>query len=185
MMENDKKPVSFVQGRRAFYRENGYAQNLLIKALSQGITDPKELRDAAGLRTVAEVYRSLDKIAIRKEYHNALMDNGVDLNFIVRGFKDLAGSDSDAIRLGAFNALLKSLGLDKYEKMEDGGRSWEEEVNRISEAEVKMRGDVIEGQIVPEEKGKVKYEVIAPPTPKEERDRQNRERALGKDLYAD
>ncbi len=184
-MENKEKPVSFVQGKRSFYRQNNLAQNLLIKALSEGITDPQELRQAAGLRTVAEVYRTLDKLAIRKEYHAALASAGVDLNYIVQGLKDLTLENSGKIRLGAYQTLLKSLGLDRYEQADNGGTSWEDEINRIADERMRENQDVIEGEIIPEKKSRPKYEVIVPPTPKEEKDRQNRERALGKDLYAD
>ncbi len=84
---NDKKklkPVIFIEGDNSFYRENRFAQNLLLKALSSGVTDPQELRKVAGLKSVADVYRTLDKMAIRKEYHAALAEQGMTLEFITK-----------------------------------------------------------------------------------------------------
>ena len=179
MNNEEKKPVVFVSGENSFYRQNTYVQNILLKALSQGVTDPNELRKVAGLRRVADVYRSLDKLAIRKEYHEALVANGVDLNFITEGLKDLAENGTDKIRLGSFNTLLKSIGLDKYEKQEESGKSWEEEILKAS----KVKDDVIDGEIV--EDDIEKYEVIVPEIPKEEMERQQEEKRVGKELYGD
>jgi hypothetical protein len=183
MKKEEKKPVVFVGGnsqkKGSFYSQNAYAQNLLLKALSQGITDPEELRKAAGLKRVAEVYRTLDKIAIRKEYHDALARNEIDLDFITKGLKELAEDSTDKIKLGSLNSLLKSLGLDKYEKQEETGKSWEEEIIKVS----KVKDDVIDGEIV--EDDIEKYEVIVPEIPKEEMERQQEEKRIGKELYGD
>lgn len=180
-MNNDdkKKPVVFIQGANSFSRQNTYVQNLLLKALSEGVTDPIELKKAAGLSKVADVYRSLDKLSIRKEYHKALADNHVDLNFIVKGFKDLAGSGDEKIKLGSLNSLLRSIGLDKYEKQEESGKSWEEEILKISEVEK----DIIEGELV--EDSIKDYEVNIPETPLSELKRQKDEKKLGRELYED
>lgn len=181
-MNNDdkKKPVVFIQGANSFSRQNTYVQNLLLKALSEGVTDPKELKEAAGLSKIADVYRSLDKLSIRKEYHNALVSNGVDLDFIVGGFKELAECGNDKIRLGSLNSLLKSIGLDKYEKQEESGKSWEEEILKVADEQA----NVIEGEIVEEDEIK-DYEIDRPDTPALELKRQNEEKRLGRELYGD
>ena len=183
MKNEEKKPVVFVGGNSqksgSFYNQNTYAQNLLLKALSMGITDPEELRKAAGLKRVAEVYRTLDKIAIRKEYHDALARNEIDLDFITKGFKELAENSTDKIKLGSLNSLLKSLGLDKYEKQEETGKSWEEEIIKSS----KTKNDIIDGEVVKDDIDK--YEVITPEVPAEELKRQEEEKRLGKELYGD
>lgn len=179
-MNNElKKPVTFIGGKNVFYNRNTYVQNILLKALSNGVTDSNELRKIAGLRNIADVYRSLDKLAIRKEYHEALVANGVDLDFITKGLKDLAENGTDKIKLGSFNTLLKSIGLDKYEKQEESGKSWEEEILKVA----KVKSDVIDGEIVEDE---VKdYEVVVPEIPAEELKRQIEEKKLGRDLYGD
>lgn len=173
---NDK-PVSFSRGKYNYYRENSYVQNILLKALSQGVTDPKELKKIAGLSRVADVYRSLDKLAIRKEYHQALADSKVDLKFIVNGLKKLSkDSDSDVVKLASLQTFLKSLGLDKYEKQEDSGKGWEEAILAINEgkSEKEKEEDIIEGD----------YEVKEPEIPASELERQNKEKTVGRDLYA-
>lgn len=183
MNNEENRPVVFVgggsQGNSSFYSENTYAQNLLLKALSQGITDPNELRKVSGLNRIADVYRSLDKLAIRKEYHAALVANNVDLDFITKGLKDLAENGTDKIRLGSFNTLLKSIGLDKYEKQEETGKSWEEEIIKAS----KVKDDIIDGEVVGEDIED--YKVTAPKVPESQRIRQVEEKKLGRELYGD
>jgi len=172
------KPVIFVQGDRSFYRENLYGQNLLIKAMSEGITSPEELKKAAGLKTVAEVYRTLDKLAIRREYHDALQRNGVTLDTIVGGIKTLAETSvKDSTRLKGWELLLKSLGLDKYEKDEESGKNWEELVVEASEKNKnKPKEDVKQLE-------ESDYEVIVPKTPDAEKKRQEEEKEVGQQLY--
>lgn len=177
--EEKKKPVVFIGGGNAFHERNTYVQNILLKALSQGITDPNELRKIAGLNRVADVYRSLDKLAIRKEYHEALVKNGIDFDFITRGLKDLAENSTDKIKLGSFNVLLKSVGLDKYEKQEETGKSWEEEILKVA----KVKDDVIDGEIVKDDIED--YEVMVPEVPADEVIRQEEEKKMGRDLYED
>jgi len=46
---------------------------LLLKALKV-TQDPTELKKMIGVKTVAEVYRTLDKLSLRKEYHKALAE---------------------------------------------------------------------------------------------------------------
>lgn len=168
---NNKKPIVFVQGRSSYYSENNYVQHIILKALSQGITDPKELRKIAGLEKVADVYRTLDKMALRKEYHQALSSAGISFDFIVNGIKQLAtGSESDMVKLASFQTLLKSLGLDKYEKLEDSGRSWEEAIIAAT--------DPSEEKVVIED-----YEVKVPEVPEAELKRREEEKKFADELY--
>jgi len=170
------KPVVFIQGDRDFYRDNKYNQNLLIKAMSEGITSPAELRDASGLKTIPDVYRTLDKLTLRKDYHDALVKNGVDLDFIVSGIKEITEKASkSATRLKGYEILLKSLGLDKYESAEDSGKNWEELIIEASENE-KPKEEIT--QI------KTDYEVIVPPTPSIDKKRQEDEKEVAEQLYA-
>ena len=141
-------------------------------------TDPQKLRDLAGLKTVAEVYRTLDKLAIRKEYHEALLRNGLDLDFIVDGIKDLSeNSEEDNVRLRGYLALLKSLGLDEYKEKEgDSIKTWEEVIRETAKAE--QEKDTKQIKAAP-----TNYEVIQPKVPEEELKRQAEEKELGKQLY--
>jgi hypothetical protein len=170
------KPVIFVQGEQQFYRQNNYAQIILLKAMGSGITDPNELRRIAGLKTVAEVYRTLDKLAIRREYHEALSRQGVSLDGIVMGIKQISeGSSSEAIRLKGYQTLLRSLGLDKYEKQEDVGKSWEEVILGIGEQQ-KEGDNTVNGEWDD-------YDVKTPITPAEEQKRIAKEKEIGQQLY--
>jgi len=72
------KPVTFIKGEYNYSRQNDLQQKLLLKAM-QVTSDPNELKKMAGLKTVADVYRTLDKLAMRKEYHEALSRQGIDL----------------------------------------------------------------------------------------------------------
>jgi len=170
------KPVVFVQGSKEFYRPNYYVQNILIKALSEGITDPKELQKIASLEKVADVYRSLDKLAIRKEYHEALARNNISLDYIVENIKGLAdNARREEVQLHSLQTLLRSLGLEKYERQESGGKNWEELIREVNEGKGREENDFIDGE--------VEYEVITPEVPNEEKEIRRKEAALGKELY--
>jgi len=149
------KPVIFVQGKYPYNAQNTTQQIMLLKALK--ITqDPKKLKELIGVRTVAEVYRTLDKVAMRKEYHAALSKAGITFDYIVSNVKheiDNAYKSSD--KLAALNMLLKSIGLDKYEETAISGGGWEDILLKLnSEAEKKGEPEKI-----------IEYKVIEPPMP--------------------
>lgn len=154
-MNNKLKPVVFVQGKYAYNNQNTAQQILLLKALK--ITqDPKKLKEMIGVKTVADVMRTLDKIVMRKEYHSALAKLGITFDYVAKGIKkeiDTAEKSSD--RLAGLNMLLKSIGLDKYDDTSIGGGTWEDALLKIRQEE--------------EEEGIVKeiseYKVIEPEMP--------------------
>ena len=130
-----------------------------------------------GVRTVAEVYRTLDKMAIRKEYHEALARAGFSLDKVVTGIQQIAESaEKDDTRLKAYQVLLKSLGLEKYDAsdMPTGG-TWEEELLKSIEKTEKApelaasTGD--------------DYEVVQPAMPERMRKMREEEDELTKSLY--
>jgi hypothetical protein len=134
--------------------------------------NPQELKKLAGFRTVAEVYRTLDKLAIRKEYHEALLRHGMDLDAIVGGIKGVAeNSEEDAVKLNAYKTLLKSLGLDVYKESESNNKeTWEDLIrNADSTKEIKKVED--------------KYDVIIPMIPDDVQKQRNEENKFGQDLY--
>jgi len=142
--------------------------------------NPKELRKAIGVKAVADVVRTLDKLTIRKEYHEALADNDVSLNFIVGGIKGIAQTSSkDATRLKAYQTLLRSIGLERYEDIEDKGKGWEELL--VETQQKLLRGEEVEQVEVNTDD----YEVIAPPVPESEQKRIDDEREMGRNLYAE
>jgi len=167
------KPVVFVQGKYAYNSQNTTQQIMLLKALK--ITqDPKKLRELIGVKTVADVYRTLDKIAMRKEYHGALAKSGITFDYIVGGVKreiDTAEKSSD--RLAGLNMLLKSIGLDKYEETAIHGGGWED-------ALLKIKGDQEQKQLPATV---VEYEVHVPEMPEEIRLKKEQANAEGRALY--
>ena len=169
--EEDLKPVIFIEGEKSRYRENTHMQTLLLKALSEGVTDIKELKKIAGAKTATEVYQTLDKLALRREYHQALAGAGISMDNIVKGIRDIAfGSSSDATKLKALQTLLRSLGLEKYEKEEDSGKSWEESIMQLSKGkEIDKLSEV--------------YEVNNPKIPDLVKIRQEEEKKLSEELY--
>jgi len=128
------KPVVFVQGKYAYNAQNTTQQIMLLKAL-RVTSDPKKLRELIGVKTVAEVYRTLDKIAMRKEYHAALAQQGITFDYVVKNVKDVIdNAQKDSDKLSGLNMLLKSIGLDKYEETAISGGGWEDAILKINSA---------------------------------------------------
>ena len=156
------KPVVYTSNTFQRGAQNTTQQIMLLKAM-QITQDPKKLRQMIGVKTVADVYRTLDKMSMRKEFFGALNDNGITFDYVVKGLKDLADTSGDKIRLAAFQTILRAMGIDKYEGDTGAGSgSWEETLlsKLEEEKEKKALGDgTIAGEIVPE------YEVDIPEVP--------------------
>ena len=107
--------------------QNTAQQMLLLKAL-QVTQDPKKLREMIGVKTVAQVYQTLDKLVMRKEYHQTLAKLGISFDFIAGGIKNIAlSADKDDTKLKAYQTLLKSVGMDTYkEESSSISGTWEE-----------------------------------------------------------
>lgn len=149
-------------------------QVVLLKAL-QVTQDPKKLKQMIGVRTVAEVYRTLDKMAMRKEYHEALARAGFSLDLAVQGIKTIAEtSEKDDTRLKAYQILLKSLGLDKYEATDAAtGGTWEEELLKSI--------DKTEQPALPAPEAD--YEVVQPEMPERMKKLRAEEEELTRSIY--
>ena len=141
------KPVIFVEGDYGYNAQNTTQQIMLLKALK--ITqDPKKLRQIIGVKSVADVYRTLDKIAMRKEYHAALAKAGITFEYIVENLKnELDTADKSRDRLTAITILLKSIGLDKYEETAIGGGGWEEALLKINDSTEEKPKKVLEYKV--------------------------------------
>jgi len=126
-MERKLKPVVYTTNYFKRGTQNTTQQMFLLKAL-QVTQDPKKLKEMIGVKTVAEVYRTLDKLAMRREYHESLARHGISFDFIVNGLKDLAvGAFKDGDKLKAYQTLLKSIGMDTYDGEATGATgTWEE-----------------------------------------------------------
>lgn len=171
------KPVVYTTSKFNSGAPEKTKQLFLLKAL-QVTQDPNKLRQLLGVRTVAEVYRTLDKLAIRKEYHEALARSGITLDFIVDGIKNIASSGRrDGDKLKAFETLLKSVGLDKYENdaVASGG-TWEEALLKAGETNEKNK-QLNAPDKLPE------YEVVIPEVPESVKKMQEQEEELLKSVY--
>ena len=158
MQQNKLKPIVYTNHILKRHAPNKTQQLFLLKAL-QVTQDPQKLKEMIGVKTVADVFRTLDKIAIRKDYHSALEKNGISLDFIVAGIKDIAtGAMKDQDRLNAFKTLLKSIGLDDYNTESGSAQgTWEEVLlKKIEENDKTPEGE----ETVIEE-----YVVVEPPMP--------------------
>jgi hypothetical protein len=149
----------------------------LLKAL-QVTQDPKKLRDMMGVQTVAEVYRTLDKLAMRKEYHEALARLGLSFEYIAGGIKNIADTGfKDSDKLNAFEILLKSVGMDEYKENTTAlTGTWEELLLKKIE-EGKKDG------AVPELAPPGKYEVKPPVVPESVKKAQAEEREMTSSIY--
>ena len=174
MINKKLKPVVYVKGRYNYHRQNLFQQNLLLRAL-QVTVDPIKLRDLAGFRTVTEVYRTLDKMSLRKEYHEALAMHGMDLDTIVGGIKEICfNAPSSSTRLAGYQILLRSLGLDEYrESLVAEKAGWEESLLKYAEKRQLEENPVMAGE----------YEVIVPDIPQDEKEKEEKEMKIGKSLY--
>lgn len=175
------KPVVYTTSYFKKGAPNKIQQNLLLKAM-QVTSDPHELKKMIGVRTVAEVYRTLDKLAIRKEYHEALARNGVSLDYIISGLKyvaDTAEKDGDKIK--AFQTFLKSLGMDKYEAVDNtGGGTWEETLLKAIEQEKSQKPEALPAGVVEDEED---YDVVQPEIPASVKKMQEETEELTRSIY--
>lgn len=178
MKQINLKPVTFVQGKCGYYSQRAFQQNLLLKAM-QITVDPYELRRMAGLHTVAEVYRTLDKLAIRQEYQEALAIHGLTIDNLVKGIKNALDSTKDEkVKLQIYALLLKTLGIDQYtvKDTNNDDASWELMKSlQKSIGEKEMTKDY--GYETKE------YEVVVPSIPKEEKIKEERERETARAIY--
>ncbi len=186
-MDYTKKKLKPVVYTTSSYK-NGAPQTsqqiMLLKAM-QVSSDPKQLKDMIGVRTVAEVYRTLDKLQMRKDYHEALGRAGVSFEFIVKGLKDVAmAGEKDGDRLKAMQILLKSLGMDKYESEEGaGGGTFEEVLSKAVEAQEKKKELLDPGTPVVTDLEPPQYEVIQPEMPESLKKIREEEAELTKGVY--
>jgi len=180
MSENTQKirlrPVVYNTNNHKKGAQNTAQQMFLLKAL-QITQDPKKLKEMMHVKTVAEVYRTLDKLAMRKEYHEALSRAGISFDYIASGIRDIANcAEKDDTRLKAFQALLKSVGMEKYD-IESVGTSgtWEEVL--LKKIEKEKEEDTLRIECP------TKYDVNIPEIPESEKIAQDEERELTSSIY--
>jgi len=174
-MKKKLKPIVFSNDRVGYYRNNKEQQDILLKTMMV-TTEPSALKKAIGARMMSEVTRTLDKLAIRKDYHKALGRNGISLDYIVSNIKGIIETTGkDAVKLKALEVILRSVGLDTYEEIEKEGKSWEEMLIDLQNSE-RNNSKMVEAKVD-------EYSVDKPVEPKSEIDRKEDERNYAKELY--
>lgn len=172
------KPIVIHNARSEKYRNNVIQQNLLLKTMTY-TSDMDEIKKVANFHSKTEVLRTLDKLAIRKDLHNALVAHGLDMNFLVEHLKDLCeNAEKDETRLHSVQTVLKAVGMDKYETFESEGKDWEGLLMKISEQENKTGRSLVAAPIMDAE-----YEVITPEIPESARKVRDEDDAIGKSIY--
>lgn len=176
----DKQPIILFSDdltRGKSIKSNIRKENRLLKGI---VIHPDNMRAAAkfaGIRTMADAYRTLDRLSLRKDYQQTLATHGVDMNFIVTELKGLAiGADLDSTRLKAIQVFLKSLGLDSYGKEEEGATGWEKTVGDLIKKENRQTASELLAAQVP-------YAVNRPVIPDSVIGERQKEDRLGKELY--
>lgn len=164
---------SYKRGKAA--QANIRGQNLLLKGMIMTGSIEKAA-EFAGIKTAVELYRTFDRLALRKGYHQALADEDIDLRWIVRRLKDHADGASGMISIQALRMLLTSLGLNKYDVAEEGQKNWEDTLLEISnkyEAEAALPAP------------SQAYMVNKPAEPEKAKQMRLKEQKIGKELYED
>ena len=179
-MQKKLKPIVTTTNKYKHNAKSNTEQLVLLKAL-QVTQDPKKLRQMMGVKTVAEVYRTIDKLSIRKEYHDALASNGFSLDTIVKGIQVIAeSSEKDDTKLKAYQTILKSVGLDRYDASDaPTGGTWEEELTKS----IEKQKELPEGEV--QEMAKAEYAVEEVDIPPEMKKLREEEDELTKNVYGE
>jgi hypothetical protein len=173
---NKVKPVTFISGKYNYFHKHDSFKELKLLQAMRMTSDPKVLMQMTGIKKLADLSRTWDKISSRKEYNKALQELGMDFNWIAKGLKTEAISgEKSADRIKALQIILKSVGLDKYEDVPADNGSWEDMILKASES----RDNPI--QLGSSET--TEYEVIQPVIPESAKTMREKEDKQGKSMY--
>ena len=172
------KPVTFITGQYGdYYGHNNFKELMLLKAL-RVTSDPKVLMQMTGIKRFTELTRTFDKISNRKEYNSALQELGMDFKWVAKGLKTEAETgDKSADRIKAFQIILKSLGLDKYEEVQGDSSDWESLILKASESTIKNDSPALSAP-APRQ-----YDVNVPEIPESMKKMREKEDKRGKEFY--
>lgn len=169
------KPVTFISGKYNYHGHDNLKELMLLKAM-RVTSDPKVLMQMTGIKKFADLSRTFDKISNRKEYNKALDKLGMDFTWIAKGLKvEAETGEKSGDRIKAFQIILKSLGMEKYEDVPLESGSWEDLL--VKAAEKKDDTLSIESNIIEE------YEVVVPQIPESAKKIREKEDKQGKSMY--
>lgn len=173
---NVVKPVTFISGRYNYYHGRDTLKELMLLKAMRVTSDPKILMQMTGMKKLADLSRTWDKISNRKEYNSALRTLGMDFNWIAKGLKiEAETADKSGDRIKAYQIILKSLGMEKYEDVPTDNGSWEDMVLKASETK--------DPALLAPPSEEEEYEVVRPETPEAMREMRAREDSQGKSMY--
>lgn len=155
---------------------NSSSQQVFLKDALQVSKDPEKFRELLTVKTVADVYKTLDKISMRKEYHAALSRRGISFDYLIGGLKTvIENGEKDGDRVKALQILLKSVGVDKYDESSGAGvGTWEETLLKtIEEKGTKQLKASTSGE----------YEVIRPVMPESVVKQRKEEEEIMRTMY--
>lgn len=176
--QEDLKPITLSKPTSSKHRKNKFQQHQLLKGLSN-TSDLEELKKIAQFKSKAGVLRTMDKLAMREEFHKALERHGLDIHSLVGKLSELANSNDEKIVLKTVKTLMKAIGVDKYDDAESKDQGWEEILLEIHKEQKDENGETI-----PEPQDKeVNYAVDKPEKPQEVIDAEEEEEDLGQALY--
>ena len=179
--QEELKPVTLAKPTTNQHRNNKFRQNMLLKGMAN-TDDFDELKQIAKFKSKAGVLRTLDKLAMREEFHKALERHGLDINSIVGKLAELTESEDEKVVLKTMKTLMKAIGIDKYEDHDGGDSSWEEILLEIQQEERKQASE--DGEELPEPQGQsFEYEVDKPDKPQEVIEAEKEEEDLGQSIY--
>lgn len=155
------KPVTLVSTKYNKLTPGMRQQAALLNTLKV-TQDPNKLKQIIGVEKAAHVFRTLNKIVMRKEYHDALLDSDVNFNFIVKGIKrECLKGEKSADRLKGYQILLRSLGMDSYDDSRgEGGGNWEDALQKIVKEKETTKSIAAPADVQGQD-----YEVIQPKLP--------------------
>lgn len=165
------KPIILVSGVYGNAQKNVSQQLMFLRAMNVA-QDPKKFNQIIRARAAVDVFRTLDKLALRKEWHSALERNGINFDLVLKTLKqEMLKGDKSSDRIQAAKTIIKSLGLDKYEDSSMGGGSWEDEILKASEATINLPPPGEE------------YDVVQPQIPDKVKKERKDQNDLGRQLY--
>lgn len=166
------KTTVFISGAYEHTKENVSQNLMLLKAMGVA-KDPKKFQQIIRARAAVAVFQTMDKIALRREWHNALEKAGLGFDTIVEVLKnEMIHGKRGNDRINAAKIVLKSLGLEKYEDASIQGGSWEDEILRAAD-----------NATSDDRKNNSEYVVKVPQIPESVKKQRKEQNDLGKSLY--
>jgi hypothetical protein len=174
------KTVTLVSTKYTKRNKNNNNQSILLNTLTIS-KDPEQMQQIMNVQKVAGAIKTLDKIVLRKQFHEALHEDEVDFKFIVKGIKkECERGDKSSDRLKGYQILLRSLGMDSYDDTKDeNAANWEDALQKVIKE--KQSQKIISAPAEPVDQ---EYEVIQPKVPDSVKAKKEEETVdAGKSLY--